>query len=226
MNAGRDRSDDGKSINRYRGARFLTSAHQPGQAPADTGHEAAFIGRSNAGKSSVINALTDNRRLARISRTPGRTRLLNFFEAPGGARLVDLPGYGFARVPAQMQRHWAGLITNYLENRRSLRGVVLVTDVRRPVSDSERQALNWCHAAGRPIHVVLNKADKLASGARRSALARARDDLEHGGVQLFSATAGTGLDDLRAVLDGWLYGYRVADDEDVRQARPGPAGRH
>ncbi len=177
--------------------------------PADVGAEVAFAGRSNSGKSSVINALTGRAALARISKTPGRTQQLNFFVLDDDAhRLVDLPGYGYAKVPIAVKRRWAALVEGYLGSRRSLMGVVLLMDARRPFTDADSQLVEWCAHAGLAVHVLLNKADKLGRGAAARTLADARRRLaplgEENVVQLFSATRRTGLDQLGVRLDAWL----------------------
>ena len=194
----------------YRQARFLEGVARLASLPPDVGAEVAFAGRSNAGKSSVINALTGQSALARISKTPGRTQLLNFFVLDDDRRLVDLPGYGYASVPLAVKRRWARLVEGYLESRRSLAGVVLLMDARRPFTDADTQLVEWCRHAGVATHVLLNKSDKLGRGAGARALAGARRRLEalggEAGVQLFSATRKTGIDALGARLDAWL-GY-------------------
>lgn len=194
----------------YRQARFLKGVARLAALPPDRGAEVAFAGRSNAGKSSVINALTGQSALARISKTPGRTQLLNFFVLDDAHRLVDLPGYGYANVPIPVKRRWAHLVEGYLTARRSLAGVVLLMDARRPFTDADTQLAEWCRDAGVATHVLLNKADKLSRGAGAGALAAARKRLESLGgssdVQLFSATKKTGLETLAARLDTWL-GY-------------------
>ena len=154
----------------YRQARFLTSVASIRGLPPDLGREVAFAGRSNAGKSSAINALTGRRDLARTSRTPGRTRLVNFFELDDGCRLVDLPGYGYAKVPRAMSREWGALVRKYLESRRSLAGVVVLMDIRHPLTELDTTLLDWCRAADLPVLAVLTKADKLARGRRAAAL--------------------------------------------------------
>lgn len=179
--------------------------------PADVGVEVAFAGRSNAGKSSVINALTGRAALARISKTPGRTQQINFFVLDDQQhRLVDLPGYGYANVPVAVKRQWGRLVEGYLSARDSLRGVVLLMDARRPFTDADSHLLEWCVHAGLATHVLLNKSDKLSRGAGARVLADARKRLaplgdEHR-VQLFSASRKTGIDELGARLDAWL-GY-------------------
>jgi len=193
----------------YRRACFLTGAHQFSQVPSDSGSEVAFAGRSNVGKSSVINTITGIGGLARISRTPGRTQQINFFSLDEGHRLVDLPGYGYAQVPPALQRHWKGELEHYLRERRSLRGVVVVMDARHPLKELDQGMLDWCGAIPLPIHVLLTKADKLSRAealmtlrTMKSALARIHHDDEM--VQLFSATHNLGLDEIYTRLDSWL----------------------
>jgi GTP-binding protein len=198
----------------YRQACFLKGVARLSALPADVGAEVAFAGRSNAGKSSVINALTGRAALARISKTPGRTQQLNFFVLDDDRhRLVDLPGYGYANVPIAVKRRWAALVEGYLGSRRSLMGVVLLMDARRPFTDADAQLVDWCAHAGLATHVLLNKADKLSRGAAARTLAQARKRLaplgEENVVQLFSATRRTGIDELGARLDAWL-GYAPA----------------
>ena len=168
----------------------------------------AFAGRSNTGKSSAINALTGNRKLARTSRTPGRTQLINFFELSDRQRLVDLPGYGFAKVPEAVKREWTRQLEAYLQRRRCLRGLILLMDVRRPLLDFDRTMLDWAVAADMPVHVLLTKADKLKRGPASNALMAVRGQLaaaaELVSVQLFSAPKGSGLEELTGVLDAWL----------------------
>lgn len=186
---------------------FLTSAWQPHQFPADTGAEVTFAGRSNAGKSSALNAITGRPHLARVSKTPGRTQLINFFNIDEQRRLSDLPGYGFAKVPVEMQQHWRELLSRYVERRASLRGIVIVMDSRRPLTDYDRHMLDWVGAQRLPVHLLLTKADKLnrseAQTALRSVLANTS---EFATAQLFSALKKTGLEEARAavlkLLDG------------------------
>jgi GTP-binding protein len=193
----------------YQQASFSTGVAQLATLPADVGVEVAFAGRSNAGKSSVINALTGRTALARISKTPGRTQQINFFLLGDDEhRLVDLPGYGYANVPIPVKRRWAALVEGYLASRHSLRGVVLLMDVRRPFTDADSQLVDWCAHAGLATHVLLNKCDKLSRGAGLRVLADARKRLAPLGdenlVQLFSATRRTGIDELGARLDAWF----------------------
>ena len=193
----------------YRSAKFLKSVNQLAQAPADRGAEVAFAGRSNAGKSSALNAIAGIGGLARTSKTPGRTQLINYFTLDEHRRLVDLPGYGFARVPEKVRQHWQALVTDYLSQRESLRGLVLMMDARHPLTDFDRQLLDWCLQGGLAVHVLLTKADKLSRGAAKSVLIRVRAQLETHypgySVQLFCGRKPfQGVDEARARLDGWL----------------------
>ena len=192
---------------RYSHARFMLSIPDPHQAPPDAGYEVAFAGRSNAGKSSALNALTQRKSLARTSKTPGRTQHLVFFELDGERRLVDLPGYGFAKVPEKVRRHWGLAMETYLSGRESLRGLILMMDVRHPLTDFDKQMLQWCQHAGMPVHILLTKADKLKRGPAMSTLLKVQKTLaeQHNvSVQLFSALKHTGVEQARAVLDSWL----------------------
>lgn len=180
---------------------FLKSAWQPHQFPPDTGAEVTFAGRSNAGKSSALNAITGRTHLARVSKTPGRTQLINFFRIDEQRRLSDLPGYGFAKVPADMQRHWRELLSRYVERRVSLCGLVIVMDARRPLTDYDTHMLEWVNAQHLPVHLLLTKADKLnrseAQSALRTVLAATG---EFATAQLFSALKKTGLDEARGAV--------------------------
>jgi len=185
--------------------RFLASAPDLARCPAGEAPEVAFAGRSNAGKSSVLNRLAGSRHTAKVSKTPGRTRLLNFFALTGGARLVDLPGYGYAKASAQTQAQWQAAVNEYLSFREQLAGVVLVTDIRRPGTAFDEQFIDWALASEMPLHVLLNKADKLKRGAQGRALAAYRKRL--GGLataQLFSALRGQGIDELSAAVMAWV----------------------
>lgn len=198
----------------YRNATFILSAAKLGQCPADVGVEVAFAGRSNAGKSSAINAICDHNKLARASKTPGRTQQINFFALAEDKRLVDLPGYGFARVPLEIRLQWTKLVENYLGKRRSLAGIVLLMDVRHPLKDQDRDLIGWAAALGIPLHVLLTKADKLSRGPGKSTLLAVRRELASipaTTVQLFSALSGEGIDEARAVLDQWYSAPREAD---------------
>jgi GTP-binding protein len=202
----------------YLTAEFLTSASKLNQCPADLGWEVAFAGRSNAGKSSAINTLTGNRKLARTSKTPGRTQLINFFSLSEEQRLVDLPGYGFAKVPLAVKRAWTRQLELYLQERRCLRGLILLMDVRRPLLEFDRMMLDWAVAAGMPVHILLTKADKLKKGPAKSTLLQVRSELadqaDMVSVQLFSALKKTGIGELSKVLNAWLTDLSVLEDEE------------
>lgn len=193
---------------RYARAGFGGSVARLAQLPPDHGREAAFAGRSNAGKSSALNAITGRRNLARTSKTPGRTQLINLFELAPDRRLVDLPGYGYARVPESTRRNWERLVATYLERRRALVGVVLIVDARRGITELDRRLIELLAPTDVALHVLLTKADKLKRGRARRALDDAREALESDGVeatlQLFSAATGEGIDDVHSVLDTWL----------------------
>ncbi len=208
----------------YRAAHYLTSASKGSQCPPDEGWEVAFAGRSNAGKSSAINSLTGNSKLARTSKTPGRTQLLNFFGLSDQQRLVDLPGYGFAKVPARVKADWTRLVEEYLQQRRSLRGLVLLMDVRHPLQDFDRMMIEWGTAADMPIHILLTKADKLKKGPAKNTLLKVQDEVSaHGdlvSVQLFSALKHTGHETLRSVLNAWLTDTSVLEDEEPADSHP------
>lgn len=194
----------------YRQARFLLSAAEPEQLPPDEGAEVAFAGRSNAGKSSALNTITDQRQLARVSKTPGRTQQINVFPVLDTHRLIDLPGYGYAKAPPAMRAHWQKALPAYLENRQSLKGLVLIMDIRHPLGPLDEQMLIWAGAAGLPVHVLLNKADKLRRGPAGNTLHAVRPRViatcPGSSVQLFSAQARAGVDEARAKLDEWLLG--------------------
>ena len=194
------------SIKEYRDASYTKSAHDLGQLLADTGREVAFSGRSNAGKSSIINALTGQNRLAKISKTPGRTQLINFFSINEDCRLVDLPGYGYAKVPEKVQAHWAETLGRYFHERQCLVGVVMICDIRRMLTEHDERMLEWCEYAELPVHVLLNKSDKLAFEARKKAFAAVQKELQPRGhsVQLFSVLKKEGIDELVERLDAWL----------------------
>ena len=202
----------------YRSAHFLTSAAKLHQCPSDEGWEVAFAGRSNAGKSSAINSLTYNKKLAKTSKTPGRTQLINFFELSDSQRLVDLPGYGFAKVPVSVKKEWTKQLENYLAKRQCLRGLILLMDVRRPLQPFDEQMLNWALKAQMPVHILLTKADKLKKGPASSALLGVRKAMlpheELVSVQLFSALKHTGHKELIKVLNGWLTDVSVYEDDD------------
>lgn len=192
----------------YQQANFMSSASKLSNAPADQGLEIAFAGRSNAGKSSAINALTGQNSLARTSKTPGRTQLLNFFTIDDERKFVDLPGYGYARVPEKVKKEWQQMMAAYLNERQALRGIVLVMDVRHPLTDFDWQMIEWSEHAGLPLHILLTKADKLKYGAAKNTLLKVQKELSSASIvitlQLFSATKKTGIDDIHQVLDEWF----------------------
>jgi len=187
--------------------RFLTSAHQVRQFPPDAGAEVAVAGRSNAGKSSAINAIVQRKGLAKTSKTPGATRLVNFFELDAGRRLVDLPGYGFAAVPGPMREHWGTLIEGYFQRRQCLRGVIVVMDVRHPLTEHDRSMLELAGTRSVPVHVVLTKADKLGRGAGKQAMLAVQRAVGPAvSVQLFSGLTGEGVTEARGALLRLLAG--------------------
>jgi GTP-binding protein len=192
-----------------RQAHFEKSAPDLKKCPPDTGAEVAFAGRSNAGKSSALNAICDQKALARTSKTPGRTQLINFFAIDEQRRLVDLPGYGYAKVNEAIKRHWQAALGEYLERRQALRGLVLVMDIRHPLKEFDLQMLEWSAHVGLPVHILLTKSDKLKHGAAKSTLLGVRRDLKtkyglDATVQLFSALKRTGLDEAREHIEAWL----------------------
>jgi GTP-binding protein len=200
----------------YNLAQFAISASTFEQCPPDEAREVAFVGRSNAGKSSAINVLTAQHKLARTSKTPGRTQLLNFFAVGKDRYLVDLPGFGYAKVSAQIQNKWKKQLELYLEKRNSLQGLVLLMDIRHPFMDFDEMIVDWCAASTMPMHILLTKADKLKHGAARATLLQVQKRLQGMGglvtAQLFSALKHQGVDELRAQLDRWLVPMETADD--------------
>jgi len=195
----------------FNSARFLLSASRLDECPADAGAEVAFAGRSNAGKSSALNAITANSKLARTSKTPGRTRLINFFSLNrDGCRLVDLPGYGYAKVSRDMKDDWQKHLGSYLNERRSLRGLVLVMDIRHPLTDFDQMMVDWCEHNQLPLMILATKADKLKFGQAKTAMMGIVKNLEAfscvAHVFMFSATSKRGVDECRAALTEWLQG--------------------
>lgn len=199
-------NDTSLILARYRRAEFITAAHEWAQLPPDQGREVAFAGRSNVGKSSVINRLCGRNRLARTSRTPGRTQQIVYFDLGDDLRLADLPGYGYAKVPERLRRHWGRLMADYFTKRDSLAGFISIMDVRHPLMPHDQQMMEWGASGRVPCHVLLNKADKLNRGAAKQTLQKVRAQLPGVvTVQLFSAAKGDGLDELASVLCQW-YG--------------------
>ncbi len=198
------------STNPYRQTEFLLSAHDISHFPGDTGREVAFVGKSNVGKSSVINAVTNQTGLARTSKTPGRTQQINFFTVEEQIRLVDLPGYGFAKVPASVRKQWDIVINDYFNYRNSLVGLILIIDIRRELSAEDNNMLAWCQARDIKIHLLLNKADKLPFGQQKQALSRFEHEIEGQQVsmQLFSAVTKAGLEQALETLNVWLYSLK------------------
>jgi GTP-binding protein len=192
-------------VNPFRSARYVLSAHQLHQLPADSGTEVAIAGRSNAGKSSAINVLTEQKSLARTSKTPGRTQQIVIFEIGQELRIADLPGYGYARVSKSLKQHWREVMQDYFEQRRSLKGVILVMDIRHPLRPFDQQMLAWCEAAGIPCHVLLTKADKLKRGPAQSTLHLVRKKIPaSASVQVFSASKRQGLENLVEKMCDWF----------------------
>jgi len=209
-------------------ARFLISAVALTGLPPDRGREVAFAGRSNAGKSSALNTLTRQKQLARVSKTPGRTRLINLFELDDHRRLVDLPGYGYAKVAADVKAGWDTLLGGYLEKRRSLAGVVLIMDCRHPLTELDRALIEFCVVSGRPVHVLLTKADKLGHGAASATLKRVQKELAtipgQLSAQLFSATSRQGLEAAESVLDAWLQPESAGNTSPMGKKKPRKQG--
>lgn len=202
-----------KIMTQFPDTRFIKSAHMPRDFPADAGREVAFAGRSNAGKSSAINSIVQRRALARTSKTPGRTQLINFFGLDEGRRLVDLPGYGFARVPLEVRNHWRELMQAYFSKRSSVAGVILVVDIRRGLGEIDRQMLDWAMGSACPVHILLTKSDKLkrsgvaqAIHATEQVLASEYADSAQASLSLqaYSSLKHTGVEDAREVLREWL----------------------
>ncbi len=198
----------------YQQASFVSGAHTLSQLPPDLGIEVAFAGRSNSGKSSAINCITGQKSLARTSKTPGRTQQINYFALDQQRHIVDLPGYGYAKVSEKIKLHWQRTLEAYLQQRQSLRGLVLMMDIRHPLNDFDRQMILWCRHSDMPLHILLTKADKLSRGAASNVLQQVRQVLagEYGverdhpwaTVQLFSALKGVGVEEAWQTLDAWF----------------------
>lgn len=194
----------------YQKAHFVLSAADVKQLPPDVGIEVAIVGRSNAGKSSVLNKMTHSKGLARVSKTPGRTQLVNVFQLDEKRRIIDLPGYGFAKVPLAAKLQWQKTVDAYISGRESLKGLLMIMDIRHPLKDLDVQLLNYCDSRGLPVHILLNKADKLSRGAALKTLqevkAALKDYRNAVTFQIFSALKGTGIKELHLLLDKW-YEY-------------------
>lgn len=192
----------------YQKAHFLLSVANLSQLPPDEGVEVAIIGRSNSGKSSALNQLTQNSKLARVSKTPGRTQFINLFGIDEKRRIADLPGYGYAKVPSEMKASWQQLLDTYLRTRECLKGLILVMDIRHPLKDFDQYMLDWTNEANIPTHILLNKADKLTKNHQRQTLFQVTEVLPEFGpnitIQLFSALRGVGIEELRAQLNEWF----------------------
>ncbi len=191
-------------------AKFQKSAQRLDQCPPEQGREVAFAGRSNAGKSSALNTLTSNHKLARTSKTPGRTQLINFFSLNDDAslRLVDLPGYGFAKVTLEVKDEWGKHLEEYLQKRQTLMGLVLMMDIRHPLKEYDQQMINWCVETGLPCHILLTKSDKLKHGPAKNTLLQIQSTLEDYSdlitIQIFSSLKKTGVGELTSQLGHWL----------------------
>jgi GTP-binding protein len=194
--------------NPFASAQFTMSCAQLDQLPSPELPEVAFAGRSNAGKSSALNTFTGRKQIARVSKTPGRTQLINYFEVDGLAQLVDLPGYGYAKVPEPVRRSWGALVGGYVEMRENLCGLVVVMDIRHPLTDLDQQMLAWGRTSGRRCHVLLTKADKLGFGAAKNQLQNVQAELKKlaqpPSVQLYSSETKLGVEEARATVSGWL----------------------
>ena len=203
------------SKNIFARTKFLTSAYKVSQLPDDTGLEIAIAGRSNAGKSTSLNTLVGNKKLAKVSKTPGRTQLLNCFDLGDDMRLVDLPGYGFAKVPKKVKAHWQHEINMYLQNRKSLIGVVIVMDIRHPLKEFDRQFLHWADQSGLYSHVLLNKSDKFSSGKRKATMLEVKKEMLNitrtATIQTFSGLKKEGIEELSQTLLSWYNDPSVAD---------------
>ena len=192
----------------YQKSEYMTSAAELKQLPSEEGCEVAFIGRSNAGKSSALNTITNIKGLARTSSTPGRTQMINLFSIENDCRLVDLPGYGYAKAPRTVQERWIETTNEYLKTRACLRGLVLMMDIRHPLKESDQQIIAWTVSCGLPLHILLTKADKLSRGEQKNTLLKVQKDLSQYGdevsVQLFSSLDKVGVEEARQQLNEWF----------------------
>ncbi len=206
----------------YQNTHFITSAPDIRHLPDDQGIEIAFAGRSNAGKSSALNRLTNQRSLAKTSKTPGRTQLINLFKVRDNCHIVDLPGYGFAQVPLEMKKKWQKSLGEYLQKRECLQGLVVLMDIRHPMKDLDQQMIYWAVDSNIPVQVLLTKADKLKSGARKAQLLKIREASQAFGgdvaVDMFSSLKGIGVDQLRSKLDSWFAPALIQEADELNEA--------
>ncbi|QMT40423.1 ribosome biogenesis GTP-binding protein YihA/YsxC [Neisseria shayeganii] len=200
----------------FQNAKFYTTVNHLKDLP-DTPAEIAFVGRSNAGKSSAINTLTNHTRLAFVSKTPGRTQHINFFELPNGGFMVDLPGYGYAQVPEAIRTHWVKLLGDYLQTRSQLIGLILIMDARHPLKELDVRMLDFFALTGRPVHILLSKADKLSKNEQMKTLSAVKKALkpfteqQEVGVQLFSSLKKQGIEEVDAVVRQWFESHTAAN---------------
>ncbi|MDO4694471.1 MAG: ribosome biogenesis GTP-binding protein YihA/YsxC [Eikenella sp.] len=211
----------------FQNAKFHTTVNHLKDLPA-TPAEIAFVGRSNAGKSSAINTLTNHTRLAFVSKTPGRTQHINFFELPNGGFMVDLPGYGYAQVPEAVRAHWVKLLGDYLQTRRQLIGLILIMDARHPLKDLDVRMLDFFAPTGRPVHILLSKADKLSKNEQIKTLSAVKKALkpfvqrQAVGVQLFSSLKKQGIEEVDAVVRRWFERHTAGETAAGQAALPEP----
>ena len=212
-------------MNLFQNAKFFTTVNHLKDLP-DTPAEIAFVGRSNAGKSSAINTLTNHVRLAYVSKTPGHTQHINFFELENGNFMVDLPGYGYAQVPEAIRAHWVKLLGDYLQQRRQLIGLILIMDSRHPLKALDIQMLDFFHITGRPVHILLSKADKLSKNDQIKTLAAVKKSLkpyterQKISVQLFSSLKKQGMDEVNQVVGSWFDAHREEIENLAGEASP------
>ena len=206
-------------MNLFQNAKFFTTVNHLKDLP-NTSAEIAFVGRSNAGKSSAINTLTNHVRLAYVSKTPGRTQHINFFELPNGYFMVDLPGYGYAKVPEAIRTHWVQLLGNYLQKRRQLIGLVLIMDIRNPLRALDIKMLDFFHTTNQPVHILLSKADKLSKSDQINTLSAVKKSLkpfmerQQVSIQLFSSLKKQGIEEVNTVVHEWFANQAALDQND------------
>ena len=206
-------------MNLFQNAKFFTTVNHLKDLP-NTSAEIAFVGRSNAGKSSAINTLTNHVRLAYVSKTPGRTQHINFFELPNGYFMVDLPGYGYAKVPEAIRTHWVHLLGNYLQKRRQLIGLVLIMDIRHPLRALDIKMLDFFHTTNQPVHILLSKADKLSKSDQINTLSAVKKSLkpfmerQQVSIQLFSSLKKQGIEEVNTVVHEWFENQAALDQND------------